>query len=104
MSPLDLIHARIERGYRMARNPETRPILQSALQLVEAAAATGTGLTLNPVQAAALQDWLDYHAAAQELGLREARATSPTEGRATEGRPTPKVIPFPKPQPTRPHA
>jgi len=71
MTPLDLLQARIERGYQLTKDPERRPILRSARELVEAAAATGTEVTLNAVQAAALHAWIDYHAAAQELGLRE---------------------------------
>lgn len=89
-NPIDHLHARIERGYRLARDPERRPILASAKQLLEAAAVTGTGVTLNAIQASALHVWLEYHDAAQELGLREARATT---GPAN-------VIPFRKPQPS----
>lgn len=92
MTHLDILSARIERGYRLAKDPDRRPILTSALDLVEAAAACGQGVTLNPVQTAALHAWLDYHAAAQELGLRE---TAPRETRAASASTAPgNVIPF----------
>jgi len=74
MNGLEILHAKIERGYRLAKDPEKRPILTSALELVEAAAVTGTALTLNPVQTAALAHWLEYHHAAQELGIRDRGA------------------------------
>lgn len=79
MGGLEILHAKIERGYRMAKDPERRPILRSALELLEAAAVTGTGLTLNPVQTAALAQWLDYHQAAQELGIRDRTGEKATE-------------------------
>ena len=93
LSPVEILHAKVERGYRLARDPERRPILGSARQLLEAAAVTGSGLTLNAIQAAALHVWLEYHDSAQALGVRE-RAT-------TKGAPT-NVIPFnPNPQTKR---
>jgi hypothetical protein len=88
MGYIDILQARIERGYRLSKDPERRPILRSAMDLVEAAAVTDTGVTLNAAQSKALHAWLDYHAAAQELGLRDVaqnRATAAPEN----------VVPFP---------
>lgn len=77
MTHLDILAARIERGYRLAKDPDRRPILTGAMELVEAAAVCGAGVTLNAVQTAALHAWLDYHEAARELGLRGARPEAP---------------------------
>jgi hypothetical protein len=79
MNQLDILTARIERGYRLSKDPEKRPVLRSARELVEAAAVTGQGVTLNAAQAQALHAWLDYHAAAQELGLRDVATSRMTE-------------------------
>lgn len=72
MTYLDVLTAKIEAGYRLQKDPERRPILRSALELVDAARHAGAGVTLNPVQTAALAQYLEYHEAQRELRMRKA--------------------------------
>lgn len=86
------IHERIETGYRITRDPERRPILKSAFELLIAAAEADQPLTLNPVQAKALAAWVDGQQAAQELRATLAPATpSPS---APQPRTPSNIIPF----------
>lgn len=74
MDHLAILEARVARARRIAR-----PILHSAIDLVQAAAASGSALTLNPVQAQALWHHLDGHAACLEVRALAARSAGPAE-------------------------
>jgi hypothetical protein len=89
-TPATVLHALIERGYRLQKDPQKRPILTGMLEKVEAAQATGTGLELLPIEAAALADLLTYHDACRALGMRrtaEREASASMRDRV--------IVPFP---------
>jgi len=89
MTQSDILFAQIENGYRLSKDPDRRPILNSAFDVIEAAAVTHTHATLNAAQVGALFTWIQSQQAAHSLGLRETAkdvATTPTT-------PT-NVIPF----------
>lgn len=86
------IHERIETGYRITRDPERRPILKSAFNLLLAASESDQSLTLNPVQAKALAAWVDGQQAAQEL--RATLAPAAASSSAPQSRTPSNIIPF----------
>lgn len=101
-TPSQVLHALIERGYRLQKDPTKRPILKGALDKLEAARTTGTGLALLPVEAAALSDLLTYHEACRALGMRRA-----AEAEADVTQRERVIVPFPiqphhQPQSTKP--
>lgn len=71
MSTRDL-HLIIDRGYRLLSDHHSRPILNAALDKLEAARATGTGLSLLPIEAASLSAYVAHHEALRALGVRRA--------------------------------
>jgi hypothetical protein len=89
-TPPRILEAIIERGYQLQKDVARRPILMGAIEKIEAAHATGTGLELLPIEAAAIAEILTYHEACRALGLRRAAETEA----ATKRR---KIIPFPTP-------
>lgn len=86
MTKLEELAYRIDRARAFFRPRERRDLVHSVHQLVEAAAACGSGLTLNAPQAQALRVYLD-----SVIALRETRVI---EQAAALSDTPPNLIPF----------
>jgi hypothetical protein len=90
MSQLEYLQARLTRCQEFFAESKNMDLARSARQLVEAASATGQGVTLNPAQTRALWIQLDADAAAKEARRLTARAEARREAEESG-----KIVPFP---------